>query len=144
MKRPFSFHLHQSKSAASLFGLALFFLLFVLGCSRGGEEAPPAESEAAAAQQQATLTCNEECAARGQCGTLANGGQSVILGHPDYPAVQDHQMTFQAEYTLPIVGTKDELVQTLSTDEQFSHTFYLLQRADERVGWVAGWCVTPQ
>lgn len=142
MKRPFLPKSHQSKSIVSLLGLALFFLLFVLGCNRGGEEAPV--EEGAAPQQQGTLVCSEECAARGQCGKTVNGDELVILGHPDRPSVQDHQMTFQAEYTLPIISTKEEQLQVLSTDEQFSQTFFLLQRADERVGWVAGWCVNPQ
>lgn len=142
MKRPFLLKTHQSKSIVSLLGLTIFFLLFVLGCNRGGEEVPV--EEGAAPQQQGTLVCSEECAARGQCGKTVNGDGPVILGHPDRPAVQDHQMTFQAEYTLPIISTKEEQLQVLSTGEQFTHTFFLLQRADERVGWVAGWCVNPQ
>jgi hypothetical protein len=142
VKRPFLPKSHQSKSIVSLLGLAIFFLLFVLGCNRGGEEAP-GEGEAAS-QQQGTLVCSEECAARGQCGKTVNGEQTVILGHPDRPVVKDHQMTFPAEDTLPIVSTKEELLQVSSTGEQFTQSFFLLQRADERVGWVAGWCLTPQ
>ena len=141
MKRPFLIHPHQHKSVVSLLGLALFFLLFVLGCSRGGDEAPVEEG---ASQQQGTLVCSEECAARGQCGKTVSGNEPVILGHPDRPAVQDHQMTFQADYTLPIVGTAEELVQVVSTGEQFQQTFFLLQRSDGRTGWVAGWCLNPQ
>ncbi len=83
MKRPFLIHPHQHKSVVSLFGLALFFLLVVLGCSRGGDEAPVVEG---APQQQGTLVCSEECAARGQCGKTIAGNESVILGHPDHPA----------------------------------------------------------
>lgn len=142
MKRPFLPKSHQSKSIVSLLGLTIFFLLFILGCSRGGEDAP-GEGETAA-QQQGTLVCSEECAARGQCGKTVNGDQIVILGHPDRPAVKEHQMTFPAEDTLPIVSTKEELIEVVSTGEQFSQIFFLLQRADERVGWVAGWCFTPQ
>ena len=142
MKRPFLPKPYQSKAIVSLFGLAIFFLLFVLGCSRGGDT-PPVE-EGAVPQQQGTLVCSEECAARGQCGKTVNGNQPVILGHPDHPAVQDHQMTFQAEYTLPIISTKEEILQVVSTGEQFPHTFFLLQRADNQVGWVAGWCLNPQ
>ena len=142
MKRPFLPKSHHNKSIVSLLGLTLFFLLFILGCSRGGEEVP-VEGETAP-QQQGILVCSEECAARGQCGKTVNGDQTVILGHPDRPVVQDHQMTFPAEDILPIVSTKEELLEVVSTGEQFSHLFFLLQRADERVGWVAGWCFTPQ
>ena len=142
MKRPFPRHPNQGTTIVSLIGLAFLFLLFIAGCSRGGEETEPTTAEGT--QQLGTLVCSEECAARGQCGTSVNSNQPVILGHPDHPAVQDHQMTFQAEYTLPIIGAKDELVQVVSTGEQFNHTFFLLQRADERVGWVAGWCLNPQ
>jgi hypothetical protein len=144
VKRPFLRHPNQSLNKISLIGLAFFFLLFIIACGGGGEETPPEGQPEAAAQQQGTLVCSEECAARGQCGTSVNGGQTVILGHPDRPAVQDHQMTFQAENTLPILGTKDELLQVLTTGEQFNHTFFLLERGDGRVGWVAGWCLNPQ
>ena len=141
MKRPFLIHPHQHKSGVSLLGLALFFLLFVLGC--GGSDATPI-GDGSAPQQQAILVCSEECAARGQCGKTVAGNEPVILGHPDRPAVQEHQMTFQADYTVPIVGTAEELVQVVSTGEQFQQTFFLLQRSDGRTGWVAGWCVNPQ
>jgi hypothetical protein len=144
VKRPFLHHPTQDLNTVSLTGLALFFLFFILACGGGGEETPPEGQPEAAAQQQGTLVCSEECAARGQCGTSVNDGSPVILGHPDQPAVQDHQMTFQAEYTLPIIDTKDELLQVLTTGEQFTHRFFLLQRADGRAGWVAGWCLNPQ
>ena len=143
MKRPFPFQPYQGKRTISLMGLALFFLLFILGCSRDSGDALP-EGEVPPIEQQGALVCSAECAARGQCGKIMNGEQFVILGHPDHPAVQDHQMTFSAGYTLPIIGTKDELVQVLSTGEQFNHTFFQIKRADERVGWVAGWCINPQ
>ncbi|MBE2222810.1 MAG: hypothetical protein IAF02_14790 [Anaerolineae bacterium] len=144
MKRPFPPHPHRGKNIVSLIGLALFFLLLISGCGRGNEETPPEGDPNAPQQQLGTLVCSEECAARGQCGTSVSNNQPVILGHPDHPAVQDHQMTFPAENTLPIIGTKDELVQVTATGEQFNHTFFLLQREDERVGWVAGWCLNPQ
>jgi hypothetical protein len=142
VKRPFSFHLNQGKPTLSLIGLTFFFLLFVLGC-RGGN-VTPSENPDAPVEQQGSLVCNEACAARGQCGKTLNGNQSVILGNPDFPAVQAHQMTFPADVTLPIVGVKDEIVQVVATGEQFTQSFFLIKRADERVGWVAGWCVNPQ
>ena len=142
MKRPFlPFHLNQGNPTLSLIALTFFFLLFSLSCR--GNETPP-ENPDAPVEQQGSLVCNEECAARGQCGKTLNGNQSVILGNPDFPAVQAHQMTFPADVTLPIVGVKDEIVRVTATGEQFSQSFFLIRRADERVGWVAGWCVNPQ
>jgi hypothetical protein len=140
VKRPFPFHPNYGRTLAHLIGLALFFLLFILGCRGGGEETPPVD----AAQQQGALSCNDECADRGQCGKTVNGNNPVILGHTDRPAVQDHQITFPADTSLPILTTQDELVQVVATGEQFYHTFFLIRRADERVGWVAGWCINPQ
>ena len=140
MKRPFPFHPNQDNRTLSLIGLALFFLLFSLSCGGGGETATPE----APVTQQANLICSEECAARAQCGKTLNGEQPVILGNPDFPAVEGHQMTFPADTTLPIVGFQDELVQVVATGEQFTQSFFLIKRADERVGWVAGWCVSPQ
>lgn len=142
MKRPFPPQPHQGKTIIRLLGLALLFGVFILGC-RGGDGETSVEGEAAP-QQQGTLVCSQECADRGQCGTTVNGDQTVILGHPDFPAVQDQQMTFPAESTLPVIGTQDELLQVVSTNEQFNHTFFLVQRTDERVGWVPGWCINPQ
>ncbi|MFO7682259.1 MAG: hypothetical protein R6X34_19645 [Chloroflexota bacterium] len=155
MKRPFSFlhnnqiHIHVHKPALtrlSLLGLMGFFLFFVLGCSLlnpDSNETAPAEGEAPPAQQ-AMLVCSDECAARGQCGHLVSNDQPVILGHPERPAVQEHQLTFPSDTPLPVLGIRDEIVQSVTTSEQFSHPFYLVQRADSQTGWVAGWCTNLQ
>ena len=140
VKRPFFPHPQQGKAISSLLGLALFFALFILGCG-GGDEAVVEET---VTEQQGTLVCSQACSDRGQCGTPVNGDQPVILGHPDFPAVQNQQMIFLADSTLPIIGSKEELLQVVATDEQFNHTFFLVKRTDERVGWVPGWCINPQ
>ncbi|PID85437.1 MAG: hypothetical protein CSB13_08085 [Chloroflexi bacterium] len=145
MKRPFPFQPYHQQSTASLVGLVLFFLLFLGACGREGEApASPEETPLPPVQQQGELLCSDECAARGQCGSTPNDEQKFILGHPEFPAVSGHQMTFPTDHTLPILGTQSKLVQELSSKEQFMHTFFLIRREDERTGWVAGWCLNPQ
>ncbi|MBK8988156.1 MAG: hypothetical protein IPM39_19175 [Chloroflexi bacterium] len=128
--RPYLFHL----------ALALFFLFFTLGCSllnRNADQPPPLEQAAS----PINLVCSEECARRGQCGTIADG-RSVILGHPERPVVSGHQLVFATDTPVTLVGTSIQRLQIIATSEQFDHTFYLVTRPnDGRSGWVAGWCV---
>jgi len=130
--RPFLLHLP----------LTLFFLTFTLGCSllNRNSAAPVPEGQAAA---PVALVCGDECAARGQCGQ-ASDGRSVILGHPERPVVSGHQMIFNADTSLPLVGTSTQRVQVVATGEQFDTNFFLVTRPEDgRSGWVAGWCVLP-
>lgn len=106
---------------------------------RGSDEAetPPA------AVTQVTVVCSEACANRGQCGQTADG-RSVILAHPDQPAVRDHQILFAADSTAALVATNSQTVQVVATGQQFDQNFYLLTRPEDgRSAWVAGWCVLP-
>ena len=123
-----------------LFALVLFFLFFTLGCSLLNRNA-----DQSATEEQATtpinLVCSEECARRGQCGTIADG-RSVILGHPERPVVSGHQLVFATDTPVTLVGTSIQRLQVRATSEKFDHTFSLVTRPnDGRSGWVAGWCV---
>lgn len=117
--------------------LILLCLLFLIGCRR---DDTPAESEAESATQ-ISLICSEACASHGQCGEAADG-RRFILGHPDRPAVRDHQMIFAEETAVLFINTREEKVRVLTTGEEFDHTFFLVTRPDDRrSGWVPRWCV---
>jgi hypothetical protein len=137
---PSAFRPSSRKPHTRLLIIIALFLLVATSC--GGSD--PAENPDAPSQQQGQLICNEECAARGQCGTLLSNDQPVILGNPEQPAVSAHQMSFPADTTVAIVGTKDELVRELATGNEFPQTFFMITREDGRSGWVAGWCLNPQ
>ncbi len=127
--RPFLLH----------FSLALFFLTVTLGCSLLNRDTPAPVPEGQAGQ--VTLVCSQECANRGQCGQTTDG-RTVILGHPERPAVSDHQMIFNADTAFPMVSANTQRVQVIATGEQFDAQFYLITRPEDgRSGWVAGWCV---
>jgi hypothetical protein len=134
-----SMSLKPRRTATALFFLILIGLLGLFGCRRA-EEPDPAELEV---MPQIMVVCNEACASRGQCGQAADG-RLLVLGHPDRPVVREHGMIFEHETAVFFVNTREETLQVVSTTEQFSHTFYLVTRPeDRRSGWVAGWCVQP-
>jgi hypothetical protein len=137
---PSAFRLPPRKRHPGLLTIFVLFLLAATNCGGGDAAAPPD----AQAQQQGQLICSEECAARGQCGTLLSNNQSVILGNPEQPAVSAHQLFFPADATLPIIGVQDVLLREPATGNEFTQPFYMISREDGRSGWVAGWCVNPQ
>ena len=77
------------------------------------------------------------------CGQTRDG-RSVVLGHPERPAVQDHQMIFTTGSPMTFVSANTRRVRVIATGEEFDQTFYLITRPEDgRSGWVAGWCVNP-
>lgn len=126
-----------------LLGSALVGLLFLSSaCSLLNREGTPDEAEPESAAQ-VVLACSEECARRGQCGRTTDDRQ-VVLGHPEGPALEAHQMFFPVETAVTQLATNSRTVQVVATGAEFEHTFYQVTRPEDgRVGWVAGWCVRP-
>jgi hypothetical protein len=143
--RPFQMRLGGKRPFLPSFPLLLFLLLFFFtACSLLNRENEPDSAAATEGAPQIFLVCSEACASRGQCGETNNGRDQVILGHPDRPAVSDHQLVFGHETAVASINTREETLQIVSTGQQFNHTFYLVTRLDDgRSGWVAGWCVQP-
>jgi hypothetical protein len=138
--QPSSLRLSPRKYHPGLLVIITLFLLAAASCGRNDS----AETPDTQPQQQGQLICNEECAARGQCGVLLSNDQSVILGNPEQPAVSDHKMLFPADATLPIIRSQDVLLQEPVTGNEFTQPFYMIAHEDGRSGWVAGWCVNLQ
>jgi hypothetical protein len=137
---PSAFRLPPRTYRPGLLIIAVLFLLTAASCGGGDSAAPPDDQ----AQQQGQIVCSEECAARGQCGTLLSGDQAVVLGNPEQPAVSNHQLIFPADATLPIIGVQDILLREPATGNEFTQPFYMISREDGRSGWVAGWCINLQ
>jgi hypothetical protein len=98
--------------------------------------------------EQATLICAEECAARGQCGTLSDGTK-VVLAQDSGPVVRGHNRFFIEN----VVVTVDETTERRLIGAQngvrlpeatpFPHIFYRVTQAESvRTAWVSAWCIT--
>ena len=92
---------------------------------------------------EVTLSCNQTCTDRGQCGTLADG-RAVVLGNLEGPAVTNHNLTFPADTTAVIQAASTNVVETITNPTRTEQTFYQVILNDgSKTGWVAGWCVSP-
>ncbi len=103
----------------------------------------PVLGDTAALQGQAVVTCSTACAERGQCGTIPDGGQ-VVLGSQIGPVLANHERMFPAGSMVTILESREQMVETVMTLEQFPLRFYHIQPADRVDGWVAGWCLAAQ
>ncbi len=108
---------------------------------RNGEESPLAQGD------QAQITCSDECAARGQCGTLEDE-QLAILAHDSGPAVTLHNRFFADEtlVTVEEINTREIIaardgVPLNSEATPFPHTFYRVT-GEGKTAWVSGWCLS--
>ncbi len=113
--------------------------LLVAACGRG---TPTATDPQALLSGQAVVACSDQCAARGQCGVLADG-QQAILGNSFGPDTLNHDRLFVAGTAVNIVGSEVRVVQSLANAEQRAQLpFYAVALPDNsKTAWVAGWCV---
>ena len=116
--------------------LAGFVLL--VACGNGAPLAPG---------EQATLVCSEECAARGQCGTLTDDTK-VILGQDSGPIVRGHNRFFVENVIVTVEETTQrDLIGALNgvpllEATPFPHIFYRVTQAEiAKTAWVSGWCI---
>lgn len=119
----------------------LFIGIFVVTACRNRTPSLPGVGE------QAVLTCSEECAARGQCGTLTTS-QPVVLANEAGPSVK-YQDRYFPEGTLvtlievnerEVIAARDGAPQTGSATP-FLHNFYRAQDAAGKTAWVSSWCI---
>ncbi len=122
-------------------------LLLLLGLAaalpaacRNGADSPLAQGE------QAEITCSDECAVHGQCGTLEDE-QLAVLGHDSGPAVTLHNRYFVDEtlVTIEETSTRDIIAARdgapLNAEATpFPHTFYRVT-GEGKTAWVSGWCL---
>lgn len=99
----------------------------------GGDEQPPAE--------QIVLTCSEACAQQGQCGTGADE-RPLVLGRSDRPETRDHNLVFNADLSITILETREEMVQSALDGQTAMQPFsFVILNDSGQQGWVANWCL---
>lgn len=121
----------------------------VLACSvlGGGDADPyPAPEDGTGSDLPltgASLTCSQECADRGQCGTSTDRGAVVLLS-ADQPAVSpvDFELAIADGAAVSVLETRSVNVQESSSGFEFPVNFYRVLALDRNVeGWVAAWCI---
>jgi hypothetical protein len=112
--------------------------VFLVAC---GNNAPLAAGE------QVVLVCSEECAARGQCGSLSDGTKA-ILGQDSGPIIRGHNRFFIEGAVVNIDETTNrDLVSAVNGVPvfeaiPFTHTFYRVTQPELlKTAWVSGWCI---
>lgn len=127
---------HRPLLLVLLVGLAVA----LLAACRNGEETPLAQGD------QAEISCSNECAAHGQCGTL-DDEQRAVLGHDSGPAITLHNRFFIDEtlVTIEEINTREVIaardgVPLNAEATPFPHTFYRVT-GEGKTAWVSGWCL---
>ncbi len=99
-----------------------------------------------AVNDRAVVTCSEECAARGQCGTL-NNSRPVVLASTVGPEIRNHNSLYLNNTQVVIMGlTERQLIAARNGNplfgqaEPFNHTFFQVSD-QEKTAWVSGWCL---
>ncbi len=102
------------------------------------------------ANDQAIITCTEECAVHGQCGALPND-QRVVLASEGGPAVWLHNRFF-IDGTLvnvleishrELIAARNR-VPLIAEATPFPHVFYFVTGEDvggTKTAWVSNWCL---
>lgn len=112
----------------------------LLAACRNGEDTPLTQGE------QVQITCSDQCAVHGQCGTL-DDDKLAVLGYDSGPAITLHNRYFVDEtlVTIEEINTRDIIAARDGAplfDEAtpFPHTFYRVT-GEGKTAWVSGWCV---
>ncbi|MFQ5400805.1 MAG: hypothetical protein ACE5E7_14565 [Anaerolineae bacterium] len=118
-------------------------LLTLTACGLMNSALTPGDQVILEPQSEAVLVCSQECADRGQCGTMA-GGRKVVFGSMGGPATNNHELFFFADSPATINGSDTRTVETIITGERTELIFYHVTVATQEqfeAGWIAGWCV---
>jgi len=93
-------------------------------------------------QSEAVLTCSQECADRGWCGTLPDQ-RAVVMGNAGNPAFEPRDTIYLQDTPVFINQVGVGTIELLATGEQSSLLFYQVTSMDVgKTAWVAGWCIT--
>lgn len=131
---------------AALAIVTLFVLSALSGCfslfqpNNDGADAGAAQTSPYTGAVE--FSCNQACAARGQCGTAVDQTDRVFM-KSDAPAVDNHDMLIVPGSRGTIVNTANQTLILASTQEPFEQPFHLVQVDNGPIGWVAEWCVVP-
>ena len=136
-----------AKSRTPALTLLLILSQILLACSMlGGENADPYPDPVGGSDLPVAgtmLTCSQECADRGQCGTSTDLGRVVLLSS-DAPAVSpvDFELAVADGATVSVLETRSVDIQENESGFQFPINFYRVLVHDRNVeGWVAAWCI---
>ena len=92
-------------------------------------------------QTQAVLTCSQECAARGWCGTT-DDQRDVVLGNAENVATIPHDRIFLQDSVVFINLVSLGTLESVASGEQSQLPFYLVTSPDQgKSAWIAGWCI---
>ncbi len=116
-------------------------LLFFAACANLGQGASLGDQVQLQPQTEAVLTCSQECADRGQCGTLPD--QSVVvLGGLTRPTTAAHDVYLMDGSRVGINIMNITTLEVVATGEQPQIPFYNVTSFDQgKSAWVAGWCI---
>ena len=123
-----------------LLALLTIILVGVLAACRGNA----AESPQFVVDEQAEITCSEECVNHGQCGTIDD--DPVALAMEGGPAVSLHDRFFLEGALVTILElSQRELLDArngvpLPESTPFPHTFYRVS-SEGKIAWVSEWCL---
>ena len=116
----------------------LFALTYILAACRG-EVVPLGVDE------QAQITCSDECTTRGQCGRLPDE-RRVVLANEGGPAVAAHNRFFLDEALVVVREVNDRQLVAASGGVPiegavpFAHIFYRVE-GEGKNAWVSEWCI---
>lgn len=135
----------NSRTSALILLLVLAQILLACSVLGGGDADPyPAPDGGSDLPVAGTIvTCSQECADRGQCGTSTDRGRVVLLS-ADQPAVSavDFELAVADGAAVSVLETRSVDVQENQSGFQFPINFYRVLVHDRNVeGWVAAWCI---
>jgi hypothetical protein len=131
----------SGKGTAQLLLAAALLLLTSCGLLGGGQEVILGHQTELPPQSEAVLTCSQECADRGWCGTLPDQ-RTVIMGNAGNPVTDPRDTIFLQDTLVFINQVGPGTVELLATGEQSLLTFYQVTSFDVgKSAWIAGWCI---
>lgn len=126
---------------AQLFLGAVSLIITSCGLLGGGQGGQLGHQVQLPLQSEAILTCSQECADRGWCGTTSDERQ-VVLGNAVTPADPFRDRLFLHDSRVIVDQVGFGAIETLASGEQAELPFYHVISLEEgKAAWIAGWCI---